>query len=69
MRFVDYFASIEMDSCDLKVMCLAVSGKYLFSADYEGNVRSWALGTLTAVGSTVSVFVNICVSVSGCIYL
>ena len=48
-----------MDSCDLKVMCLAVSGKYLFSADYEGNVRSWALGTLTAVGSTVSVFVRI----------
>jgi E3 ubiquitin-protein ligase TRAF7 len=33
------------------VMCLAVSGKYLFSADYEGNVRSWALGTLAAVGS------------------
>ena len=35
-------------------MCLEVGNGLLFSADYEGNLRSWMLDSLEVVGSVVS---------------
>ena len=37
-----------------QVMCLEVGSGLLFSADYEGNLRSWMLDSLEVVGSVVS---------------
>ena len=35
-------------------MCLEVGNGLLFSADYDGNLRSWMLDSLEVVGSVVS---------------